>query len=258
VIIVARDAMNVFANETGDSTDQAMVKALIFDIDGTIIDSVGAHIEAWKRTFAHFGKEVSDEEIRRHIGEGSDDMLPVFFSEQELHRFRPELERYRGEIFNREYLPSLKAFPEVRELFERIKNDGKKIALASTAPAKEIDIYKEIARIADLVDCAVCSEEVSESKPHSDICGVALRKLGKLAPPKVIAIGDTKYDVESAARNNVCTIGLLCGGGTREELQQAGCVALYHDPADLRAHMVGGFWAHRPWVAEMPSPEMSG
>jgi beta-phosphoglucomutase-like phosphatase (HAD superfamily) len=88
VIIVARDAMNVFANETGDSTDQAMVKALIFDIDGTIIDSVGAHIEAWKRTFAHFGKEVSDEEIRRHIGEGSDDMLPVFFSEQELHRFR--------------------------------------------------------------------------------------------------------------------------------------------------------------------------
>jgi HAD superfamily hydrolase (TIGR01549 family) len=66
-----------------------MVKAVIFDIDGTIIDSVGAHIEAWRRTFARFGKEVSDEEIRRHIGEGSDDMLPVFFSPEELHRFRP-------------------------------------------------------------------------------------------------------------------------------------------------------------------------
>lgn len=79
MIIVARDAVNVFANETGSRQNWAMVKALIFDIDGTIIDSVGAHIEAWKRTFAHFGKDVSDEEIRRHIGEGSDDMLPVFF-----------------------------------------------------------------------------------------------------------------------------------------------------------------------------------
>lgn len=225
-----------------------MVKATIFDIDGTIMDSVGAHIDAWKRTFAHFGKQVSDEEIRRHIGEGDDDMLPVFFSSEELHRFRPELESYRGELFKREYLPSLKAFPDVRRLFERIKNDGKKIALASTAKAEEINIYKEIARIPDLVDCAVCSEEVAESKPHRDICGVALRKLGKLAPAKVISIGDTVYDVEAAAKNNICTIGLLCGGGTREELQRAGCVALYHDPADLLAHMVGCFWAPRRWI----------
>ena len=231
-----------------------MVKALIFDIDGTIIDSVDAHIDAWKRTFAHFGKQVSDEKIRRHIGEGSDDMLPVFFSAAELQRFRPELEKYRGEIFKREYLPSLQAFPKVRELFERIKNDGKKIALASTATRQEIKIYKEIARISDLVDCAVCSEEVAESKPHSDICGVALRKLGKLAPAKVIAIGDTRYDVEAAAGNNVCTIGLLCGGGTREELQRAGCVALYQDPEDLLAHMIGRFWTHRRWVDQPALP----
>jgi len=225
-----------------------MVKAVIFDIDGTIIDSVGAHIDAWKRTFAHFGKQVSDEKIRRHIGEGSDDMLPVFFSAAELHRFRPELERYRGELFKREYLPSLRAFPKVRELFERIKYDGKKIALASTAQAEEINIYKEMAGISDFVDCSVCAEEVAESKPHGDICGAALRKLGKLAPAKVISIGDTKYDAEAAARNNVCTIGLLCGGGTSEELQQAGCVALYQDPEDLLAHMVGCFWARRRQV----------
>jgi HAD superfamily hydrolase (TIGR01549 family) len=222
-----------------------MIKAVIFDIDGTIIDSVGAHIEAWKRTFARFGKEVSDEEIRRHIGEGSDDMLPVFFSPEELRRFRPDLEKYRGELFKREYLPSLKAFPKVRDLFERIKKDGKKIALGSTAKEEQINIYKEIAHITDLVDCAVCSEEVAQSKPHSDICRVALQKLGKLAPAKVISIGDTAYDVETAAKSNVCTIGLLCGGGTSEELQRAGCVALYQDPADLLAHMAGRFWASR-------------
>ena len=222
-----------------------MIKAVIFDIDGTIIDSVGAHIEAWKRAFARFGKGVSDEEIRCHIGEGSDDMLPVFFSAEELGRFRPDLEKYRGELFKREYLPSLKAFPKVRDLFQRIKNDGKKIALASTAKAEQVNSYKEIARIADLVDCAVCSEEVAQSKPHGDICRVALQKLGNPTPNKVISIGDTAYDVETAAKNNVCTIGLLCGGGTGEELQRAGCVALYQDPADLLAHMAGRFWASR-------------
>ena len=222
-----------------------MIKAVIFDIDGTIIDSVGAHIEAWKRAFARFGKGVSDEEIRCHIGEGSDDMLPVFFSAEELGRFRPDLEKYRGELFKREYLPSLKAFPKVRDLFQRIKNDGKKIALASTAKAEQVNSYKEIACIADLVDCAVCSEEVAQSKPHGDICRVALQKLGNPTPNKVISIGDTAYDVETAAKNNVCTIGLLCGGGTGEELQRAGCVALYQDPADLLAHMAGRFWASR-------------
>jgi beta-phosphoglucomutase-like phosphatase (HAD superfamily) len=123
-----------------------MVEAVIFDIDGTIIDSVDMHIEAWKRAFERFGKEVSYEPIRRQIGKGADDMLPVFFSKEQLHRFRHDLEQYRGELFEREYLPKVKAFPRVRELFERIKQEGKKISLASTAKEKEINIYKEIAR----------------------------------------------------------------------------------------------------------------
>ena len=93
-----------------------MIQAVIFDIDGTIIDSVDLHIEAWKRTFESFGKDVSDEQIRRQIGKGADDMLPLFFSTEELNRFR------------------------------------------STAKGEEINIYKEIARIADLVDCVACSE----------------------------------------------------------------------------------------------------
>jgi beta-phosphoglucomutase-like phosphatase (HAD superfamily) len=100
-----------------------MVKAVIFDIDGTLIDSIHAHIEAWKRAFVRYGKEISDEEIRHQIGKGTDDMLPVFFSAEELNRFRPDLEKYRAELFKREYLPSLKAFPRVRDLFERVLQD---------------------------------------------------------------------------------------------------------------------------------------
>jgi HAD superfamily hydrolase (TIGR01549 family) len=209
-----------------------MTKAVIFDIDGTLIDSVDCHIEAWKRAFARFGKEASNEDIRHEIGKGTDDMLPVFFSREDLDRFRPDLEKYRGELFKREYLPSLKAFPHVRDLFERIKQDDIKILLGSTAKGEEIAIYKEIARIEDLVDCVVCSEEVKQSKPHRDICAVALDKLG-LPPQQVIAIGDTAYDVESACKMNVCSIGFLCGGGTKDELQRAGCIAVYDNPADL-------------------------
>lgn len=157
-----------------------MIRAVTFDIDGTLIDSIPSHIEAWKRAFARFGKEVSDEEIRHQIGKGNDDMLPVFFSREELELFRPDLEKYRRELFKREYQPGLKPFPHVRDLFERIKYDGIKIAIGSTAKGKDIAVYKEIARIEDLVTCAVCSEEVEHSKPHRDICAVALDKLGLL------------------------------------------------------------------------------
>ena len=213
-----------------------MVQGVLFDIDGTIIDSIDLHIESWKRAFQHFGKEVSYEPIRRQIGEGADEFLAVFFSREELDRLRGDLENYRSELFKREYLPKAKAFPRVRELFERIKQDGRKIALASTAKEEEIKIYKEMARIDDLVDTVACSEDVKRSKPHRDICSAAVQKLGNIASDRVIAVGDTRYDAEAAGKINVRTIGVLCGGGNREELLQAGCIALYKDPADLLDH----------------------
>jgi len=213
-----------------------MIQGVIFDIDGTIIDSIDLHIESWKRAFQHFGKEVSYEPIRRQIGKGADEFLAVFFSREELDRLGSDLENYRSELFKREYLPKAKAFPRVRELFERIKQDGRKIALASTAKEEEIKIYKEMARIDDLVDTVACSEDVKHSKPHRDICSAAVHKLGNIAPDRVIAVGDTRYDAEAAGKINVRTIGVLCGGGNREELHQAGCIAMYKDPADLLDH----------------------
>ncbi len=153
-----------------------MIEAVIFDIDGTIIDSVPLHIQAWNLTFQKFGKDVPFEAIRRQIGKGADELLPVFFSKDELRRFRKELESYRSELFKREYLPKVKVFPKVRELFERIKQDGKQIALASMAKQDELEVYKKIARIDDLIDTVACSEEVKKSKPHPDICAAAVDK----------------------------------------------------------------------------------
>ncbi len=213
-----------------------MIKAVIFDIDGTIVDSVNLHPKAWKMAFAKFGKEMSFVAIRRQIGKGADQLLPVFFSREELDQFGGELDSYRSALFKREYLPKVKAFPNVRELFQRIKHDGKQIALASSAKEDELKEYKKIAQIDDLIESETSSGDVEKSKPYPDIFAAALEQLGNIAPDQVIAIGDTPYDAQAAGKINVRVIGLLCGGWNQEQLRQAGCVAIYREPADLLVH----------------------
>ena len=115
-----------------------MINVVIFDIDGTLVDSVDLHAEAWRVAFKKFGKTVSFADIRRQIGKGADQLLPVFWSAGELSKFGEDLEEYRSELFKKEYLPHVKSFPKVRQLFERIRKDRKRIALASSAKGDEL------------------------------------------------------------------------------------------------------------------------
>jgi HAD superfamily hydrolase (TIGR01549 family) len=212
-----------------------MIEAVIFDIDGTIVDSVDLHAKAWQITFAKFGKNILLEAIRSQIGKGADQLLPVYFSKQELEQFGEAMEIYRGELFKKEYLPKVKGFPKVRELFRRIKQDKKQIALASSAKKDELKRYKEIAQIDDLIESETSSDNVERSKPCPDIFEAALKQLGNVTPDKVIVVGDTPYDAAAAAEANLKSIGLLCGGWTEPQLCRAGCIAVYRDPADLLA-----------------------
>ena len=209
------------------------MQAVIFDVDGTLVDSVDLHGEAWRVAFEKFGKTIPFHQVRRQIGKGSDQLLPVFFSKEELSRFGEELDDYRSDLFKKEYLPRVVGFPKVRELFQRIKNDGKEIVLASSAKADELEAYKKIARIEDLVESETSSDDADRSKPYPDIFQAALARLTGIAPDNAIVIGDTPYDAEAASRANLATIGLLCGGWTQEELQSAGCLAIYRDAEDL-------------------------
>ena len=208
-----------------------MIEAVIFDIDGTIVDSVDLHARAWQRTFAKFGKNISLAAIRSQIGKGADQLLPVYFSKQELEA----MEIYRGQLFKSEYLPKVKGFPKVRELFERIKRDKKKIALGSSAKQDELKRYKEITEIDDLIETETASDDVENSKPCPDIFEAALKQLGRIPPDKVIVVGDTPYDATAAAQADLTAIGLLCGGWTQPQLRRAGCIAVYRNPADLLA-----------------------
>jgi beta-phosphoglucomutase-like phosphatase (HAD superfamily) len=119
-----------------------MIKPVIFDVDGTLVDTVDMHAEAWQRALKEYGKEVEFSAVRAQIGKGGDQLMPVFLSREELDQFGEELEQRRGEIFKQDYLPKTKAFPRVRELVERIQRDGKRVVLASSAKREELEHFK--------------------------------------------------------------------------------------------------------------------
>jgi HAD superfamily hydrolase (TIGR01549 family) len=211
-----------------------VIEAVIFDIDGTLVDSVDLHAQAWKEAFKHFGKDIPYQQVRHQIGKGGDQLMPVFFTREELEEFGEEMEEYRGQLYKRDYIKRVRAFPKVRELFERIKQDGKRIALASSAKGDELSAYKRIANIEDLVEKETSADDAEKSKPHPDIFEAALDELEGIEPSRAVVIGDTPYDAEAAGRASLRNrIGVLCGGFPEKELRAAGMVEIYEDPADL-------------------------
>ena len=213
-----------------------MPKAVIFDVDGTLIDSVPQHAKAWQDAFHDFGHEIPFENLRRQIGKGGDLLLPVFLSEAEIAEKGEALEKHRAQVLKERYLPTIEGFPQVRALVERLQADGKQLALASSAKAEELQTYKKIAGIEDLIDIETSSDDAEESKPNPDIFLAALDRLRGISAEDAIVVGDTPYDAEAARKAGIRTIGLLSGGWTADELTQAGCIATYKDPADLLAH----------------------
>lgn len=212
-----------------------MIKAVIFDIDGTLVDSVDMHAQAWKEAFEHFGKKIPFDEVRHQIGKGGDQLMPVFFSKEELEKKGSEMEKYRGDLFKRDFIKRVRAFPHVRDLFLRIRDDEKRIALASSAKEEELKEYKRVARIEDLVEEETSADDADKSKPHPDIFEAALERLNDVEASEVIVIGDTPYDAEAAGKIGLRTLGVLCGGFPEAELRAAGCVEIYQDPADILA-----------------------
>lgn len=208
------------------------MKAVLFDVDGTLVDTVDLHAESWVRTFRHFGHEVAFDAVRAQIGKGGDQLMPVFLSEEEVKRQGKAMEEFRRRLYMGELIRRARAFPGVADLFRRIRADGRRIVLASSGKPEELDRYKTLAGIEGLVDAATTSEDAERSKPYPDIF---LAALDGLPPDQAMVVGDSPYDAEAAGKAGLRTIGLLCGGFAAGDLREAGCIALYRDPADLLA-----------------------
>jgi HAD superfamily hydrolase (TIGR01509 family) len=209
-----------------------MIRGVILDLDGTLVDSNELHVQAWHETFRHFGKDIPLERLREQIGKGGDQYLPEFLNDREVREFGDEMDKYRGAVFQKKYLPQVKPFPKVRELVERLRADGKKIALASSGKDVEVRNYEKLLEITSLVDCRTTADQVAHSKPKPDVFLAALHLL-KLPVSEAIAVGDTPYDIDAAKKIGLPVIGLLCGGFPEEVLRNEGAAAIFRDPADL-------------------------
>ena len=208
-------------------------KAVLFDVDGTLVDTVDLHAQAWVEALQHFGIEADFTDIRLQIGKGGDQLLPGLIPPDMLEKQGEEIQEFRSDLFKRKYISQVRPFPGVRELFERIRSSGQKIVLASSGPAEEVETHKATANIADLIDDATTADDAERSKPFPDIFEAAFGKLGLSERSDAMVIGDTPYDAEAARAAGLSTIGFLCGGFTEQSLRQAGCIAVYRDPQHL-------------------------
>jgi len=210
-----------------------LIKAVIFDIDGTLIDSNAAHAESFVRAFKKFGKDVPFEELKCLIGMGADDILEKYLEKDEIEEFGEDLKEYRKKVFLEEYLPEIKVFPKVRELFERLKADKKQTALASSAGEDELKEYKKLLNLGDLIEKETNADDADEAKPEPDIFLAACNKLKNVEKENVLVIGDTPYDAEAATKAKLKIIGVESGGWTREKLIETGCAEVYRDIAEI-------------------------
>jgi HAD superfamily hydrolase (TIGR01509 family) len=206
---------------------------VLLDVDGTLVDSNDAHARAWVRALAEHGVTVPYEKVRSLIGKGGDKLLPeVAGSDADSPKGKAISER-RGTIFQTEFLPALRPFPKAAELLARMKRQGLRLGIASSAKDDELRALLEICGASELVTASTSSEDAGNSKPDPDIVRSALERI-HLRAEETILLGDTPYDVEAGTRSNVAVIALRCGGWNDSDL--AGAIRVYDSPADLLEH----------------------
>lgn len=207
-----------------------MLRGVLFDIDGTLVDSNEAHARSWVDTLHEAGYEVPFEVLWPMIGMGGDKVLPAAAGIEIDSELGKALSKRRWEIFQRDYLPNLRPTRGARDLVQRMKDDGLELIVASSANGEELGALMEAANVHDLFEKTTSSSDAEESKPDPDIVQAAVKKSG-MKPEELIMLGDTPYDVQAAIGAHVNLVGLLCGGWTAIEL--SGATAIYSDPSDV-------------------------
>ena len=211
----------------------AHLDAVIFDIDGTLLDSNDANAYAWRKTFREFGKDVPQPDIRGSIGKGGDNLLPDFWSKEELERLEKPLGDRRSEIYQKELLPKMQPFTLAREFGSRLREQGLKVAVASSAKEEELEVSLKLIGFEELIEAQTSTDDAPSSKPAPDIFEAALKRLGSPDPARVLVVGDTPYDVTAAKKAGMRTVAVLCGGFSRESLEEAGALAIFQGPSEL-------------------------
>ena len=210
-----------------------MIRAILFDVDGTLVDSNDLHAAAWQQAFRHFGIDLPADEIRAQIGKGGDNLIPTLLPDELAERCGSEIDAFRSELFRRDFLPRVVPFPGIRPLFERLYADDVRIVLATSSKGEELAYHSSLIGAADLIFAATSRDDVDHSKPCPDIFEAALAKVAPVRAEEALVIGDSPWDVKAATRAGLRTLAVTSGGFTEADLLEAGAAAIFADPRDL-------------------------
>lgn len=212
----------------------ARIRAVLFDIDGTLLDSNDAHAHAWLDSLRGHGRNVPFEKLRSKIGMGGDKLLSEIAAIDHASVEGISISERRGMIFKAHYLPDLGPFHGARVLVDRLRSRGLTCAAVSSASANDIADLLRAAGVADLIDVVVSGDDADQSKPSPDLIEIALDRVD-VTPAEALLIGDSPYDVEAGERAGVPVVALRCGGWSDTDL--AGAIAIYDDPAALSSEL---------------------
>ncbi|MEW5808874.1 MAG: HAD family hydrolase [Actinomycetota bacterium] len=209
--------------------------AVLFDVDGTLVDSNYLHVYAWIRAFDEEGVPVEAWRIHRCIGMDGTTLVKTLAGDDAGQGQLDQL-KDRHSAFYQESTHLLTPLPGARELLRRVADLGLQVVLATSAPEDELRVLREVLDCDDVVSAVTSSADVDTAKPQPDIVEVALQRAGVTAADAVF-VGDAVWDCEAARRAELTSLGVLSGGVSRSELTEAGAVAVFENAADLLAHL---------------------
>ncbi|WP_328615337.1 HAD family hydrolase [Amycolatopsis sp. NBC_00355] len=204
---------------------------MLFDVDGTLVDSNYLHVHAWQRAFRELDRDVASWRVHRAIGMGSGKLLAELLGQADADELGSRLE----DLHRRFYLETaelLRPFDQAAALIRVIAGHGVRVLLATSAGPDELDLQRKALDVDDVVAGIVAGDDVEATKPDPEPVYAALERAGT-EPADTIFVGDSVWDVLAATKAGVRTVAVLSGGVGAAELTEAGAIATYDDAEAL-------------------------
>lgn len=215
---------------TSDSESSGTRPTVLFDIDGTLVDTNYFQAVAWFRAFSQSGYQVAMVDVQKHIGQGSHQLIDELVPQRDKSR-DDVLEAAHSEYYA-EFYGIMKPFTGAQDLLRTIRDRGAEVVLATSASPNELQALRNALDVEDALATVTSAKDVDNPKPEPDVLEAALQQTGT-DPQHAVMVGDTVWDVEAAKKAGVEFIAVLTGGISRQALEDAGAVAIYEDAQDL-------------------------
>ncbi|TLM81843.1 HAD family hydrolase [Pseudarthrobacter sp. NamE5] len=206
-------------------------RGVLFDVDGTLIDSSYIHTMAWWGAFRQYGYDIPMASIHHYVGMGGDRLVDNLLPGDRDRSADAEIMASHGALYASHW-PSLRAFEGVKELLAQCHAGGLAVALASSARHRDLEVMKGVLDSDAFIDGATSANDAKESKPSPDILVAALEAIGVDAADAVF-VGDAVWDMKAAGALGIPCVAVRCGGINAVELREAGAIEVYEGPADL-------------------------